>query len=59
MRRFARSLRAGDIANQRKAPSSKHQAPEKRQTIQNTNWALELFWSLELGVWSFSAANPE
>jgi hypothetical protein len=41
-----------------KAPSSKLQAPEKYQDPKTKvagfgAWCLELFWSLELGAWSF------
>jgi hypothetical protein len=46
-----------------KAPSTKHQAPEKLQTpssksdVRSTSvfdvWNLDLFWSLVLGAWSF------
>jgi len=46
----------------RQIPSSKHQsegADEKQPALKFGAWKLELFWSLDVGVWSWATLGME
>jgi hypothetical protein len=50
------------LGEEKKAPTSKLQAPEKLQTSNKRRvgfeaWCLEFLWSLDVGAWSFYIFN--